>query len=157
MSKQLGRYEYWSQRTPSRACLLLLNWKGVDYETSARPLYCKGLVKEINQRLQVPTSIDCKVQSIDTEHSEEDRSRISLSNEPLAFSRQAPTLALHTEVDLPMTLCMISRDHPSVIRHAATTIEPPTMNGLLLPHGDLDLSANAPISGAIMMPDNGLF
>jgi len=56
-----------------------------------------------------------------------------------------------------MTRCMISRDHPSVIRHAATTIEPPTMNGLLLPHRDLDLSANAPISGAMMMPDNGLF
>ena len=31
------------------------------------------------------------------------------------------------------------------------------MNGLLLPHRDLDLSANAPISGAIMIPDNGLF
>jgi hypothetical protein len=56
-----------------------------------------------------------------------------------------------------MTPCMISRDHPSVIRHAATIMEPPTMNGLLLPHRDLDLSANAPMSGAMMMPDNGLF
>jgi len=31
------------------------------------------------------------------------------------------------------------------------------MNGLLLPHRDLDLSASAPMSGAMMMPDNGLF
>jgi hypothetical protein len=63
---------------------------------------------------------------------------------------------LLTDEELPMNACVISFDHPSTIKHNATTTDPPTMNGRRLPHLLFDLSASAPTRGAMMMPDRGL-
>lgn len=61
-----------------------------------------------------------------------------------------------TDAELPMKAYVISFDHPSTIKHKATTTEPPTMYGRRRPQRLFDLSARAPMRGAIMMPDSGL-
>lgn len=64
--------------------------------------------------------------------------------------------SLLTEASAPKKYSTISLVHPKTRRPMETNIEPMIMNGRLLPHLDLDLSAIVPTTGAMIIPDKGL-
>lgn len=98
--------------------------------------------------------IDCKVHSIDTKNGQSNGARPLLCKTIRAALCMESTDRL-TEPASVTNIPTISDVHPSTIKHIPTINDPPIMNGLLLPHFDLELSASTPTTGCMISPERG--
>lgn len=102
----------------------------------------------------VHTCIDGEVYGVDTQNRQSNRARSLLHavNRCSFFPRVPFRLTVSgSDTKIPT----ISEVQPNTIKQSPTINEPPIMNGLLLPHLDLELSARTPTTGCIIRPDNG--